>query len=384
MENFTYWNPVKIVFGQGMIAQLDELIGADANVLMTYGGGSIKRNGVYEQVTAALGGRSVGEFGGIEPNPRYRTCLKAIEQARGDGADFLLAVGGGSVLDATKFIAAALRYDGEDPWSIMLTFDALDDAVPLGCVLTLPATGSEMNGNAVVSRDDTKEKLFFKSTKVMPQFSILDPSTTFTLPDRQTANGVVDAYVHVMEQYMTVPGVGPLQDRQAEAVLRTLIENGPVCLAQPDNYDARANVMWSATNALNGLLSCGVPGDWASHRIGHDITALHGLDHAQTLACLLPAVMKHLRAAKLGKLVQYAERVWQVTEGDDNARADAAIERTETFFRDLGVATKLGEYGVPAESIDTVVQRQFARDIPICGHVDIEAADVEAILKLAM
>ena len=384
MDNFTYHNPVRIVFGRGSIAELANLVPADAKVLMLYGGGSIQRNGVYEQVAAALAGRDWREFGGIEPNPRYPTCMRAAELARADGVDFLLAVGGGSVVDATKFAAVAAVYpDGRDPWEIMLTRDQVAAALPLGCVLTLPATGSEMNGNAVVSRDDTKEKLFFASAKVYPRFSILDPETTFSLPPRQTANGVIDAFVHVMEQYLTRPASAPLQDRQAEAILKTLIEEGPKALAEPANYDVRANLMWCATNALNFWIGLGVPKDFASHRIGHELTARYGLDHARTLAIMLPAVMKHLRTQKLAKLAQYAERVWDAT-GDDDARADRAIERTEAFFRSMGAPTRLADYDISADDIGGIAERMAGRPLRVSEQVDLGPQDVEAILALAV
>ena len=384
MNHFTFHNPVKVVFGRGSIAELPRLIPSDANVMVLYGGGSIRRNGVYDQVAGALEGLDWGEFGGIAPNPRYDTCIKAAARASAESASFLLAVGGGSVLDAAKFVAVAALYPpGRDPWEIMLTVNQVERAVPLGCVMTLPATGSEMNGNAVVTRDSTREKLFFKSEKVYPRFSILDPSVTFSLPPRQTANGVIDAFVHVMEQYLTYPVNAPLQDRQAEAILQTLLEEGPKCLARPDDYDARANVMWCATNALNGLLGCGVPGDFASHRIGHELTALYELDHARTLAITFPAVTKHLRAQKLGKLVQYAERVWGVTGGDDDAKADAAIAKTEAFFHSLGVGTRLTDHGIPPEAIAKVADRLEARGQKLSEQVPLTRADVEAILTLA-
>ena len=384
MDNFTYHNPVKIVFGRGSIGDLPSLLPAATKVLVTYGGGSIMRNGVYEQVAEALSGRDWVEFGGIEANPRYATCMKATEMAAAEGAEFLLAVGGGSVLDATKFVAVALRYpEGRDPWEIMLTRDAVASAVPLGCVMTLPATGSEMNGNAVITRDDVPEKLFFSSAKVHPQFSILDPSVTFSLPPRQTANGVIDTFVHVTEQYLTRPNNVPLQDRQAEAILATLVEEGPKALEQPDDYDVRANLMWCATNALNRQLSCGTVGDWSSHRIGHELTALYGVDHGQSLAVVHPAVLKYLKDKKRDKLAQYARRIWRLDEADDDALADAAIERTEAFFRSLGVATRLGDYGIGPEAAALVARRLAGRTMKVCEQVDLAAEDVEAILALA-
>jgi NADP-dependent alcohol dehydrogenase len=383
MLNFTFYNPVKIVFGKGAIKELPKLIPADRKVLMIYGSGSIKQNGVYEQVLKAMEGRSMIEFGGIEPNPHYETCLNGIELARKQGVGFLLATGGGSVIDAAKFIAAGAPYTGDDPWDIIKDWKLVPaNALPLGCVLTLPATGSEMNNGSVISRVGTNEKLFFLSEYVYPKFSILDPAATFTLPPRQTANGIVDAYVHVMEQYLTFDVNSPLEDRQAEAILLTLIEEGPKALANPKSYSARANIMWCATNALNGLIGCGVPQDWTTHMIGHELTALYGLDHAQTLALIYPGTMRHLREKKAKKLLQYAERVWQLREGDEQSRIEAAIAKTEEFFHSLGMGTRLQDYNIPAEAGKLVAQRLAKRGTRLGERGDVSPADVEAIVAL--
>ena len=383
MDNFTYYNPVKIVFGRRSIAQLPRLVPAGAKILLTYGGGSIKRNGVYDQVVAALKKNPPAEFAGIEPNPRYETCMKAVERVRAEGFDFLLAIGGGSVLDGTKFIAAASVYKGKDPWDMMFNPARVPaDALPIGCVMTLPATGSEMNGGAVITREATKDKLAVRSSHLFPRFSILDPETTFTLPPRQTANGVVDAFVHVMEQYLTYPADAPLQDRQAEAILLTLVEEGPKALAEPWNYVVRASLMWCATQALNGLIGCGVPQDWASHAIGHELTALYGIDHAQSLAIILPGMMQQQIDRKRAKLLQYGERVWGIRDGDEDARIDHAIERTEEFFRSLGVATRLSDYDIPASAVGIVAERLEKRRVPLGEHQDLAKKDVEEILSL--
>jgi NADP-dependent alcohol dehydrogenase len=353
--NFDFHNPTRILFGEGQVAALAKRVPAGARVLVLYGGGSIRSNGVYDEVMAALSGHTVFEFGGIEPNPTYETLLRAIELARREQVDFLLAVGGGSVIDGTKFVAAGAMLAG-DPWSILEQHAKnVSSALPFGVVLTLPATGSEMNAGAVITRRATQEKFAFGSRLVYPQFSILDPTKTFSLPARQVGNGVVDAFVHVMEQYLTYPVNGKLQDRFAEGVLLTLVEDGPRALAEPGNYDVRANLMWSATMALNGLIGAGVPHDWATHMIGHELTALHGLDHAQTLAVVLPAMLRVRRDAKRAKLLQYAERVWNLREGSEDARIDAAIERTEAFFRQMGVPTRLADYGLSARHIDGIV-----------------------------
>ena len=383
MQNFTYHNPTTLVFGKGSIGRLPMLLPAKAKILLTYGGGSIKTNGVYDQVIRALKGWQVLEFGGIEPNPRYETCMKAVELARAEGVDFLLAVGGGSVLDGTKFIAAAVPYQGKDPWDMLTDWELVPaNTLPIGCVMTLPATGSEANGGSVVTRESTKDKLFFVTPQNFPRFSILDPETTYTLPPRQTANGVVDAFVHTIEQYMTYPADAPLQDRQAEAIFLTLIEEGPKALAEPRNYAVRANLMWCATQALNGLISCGVPQDWATHMIGHEFTALYGIDHAQSLALVLPGVLRHEQRRKQAKLLQYADRVWNIRTGDEDARTTQAIERTEQFFRSLGVGTRFSDYIIPHEAIEIVATRIAKRGMKLGEHGDLEEKAVREILAM--
>lgn len=363
MENFSYHNPVKIIFGRQTIAQLANEIPANAKVLMTYGGGSIKKNGVYEQVKTALAGFDLLEFGGIEPNPHYETCMKAVELIRKEKVAFLLAVGGGSVVDGTKLIAAAVSFAG-NPWDIVARRAPFASALPIGVVLTLPATGTEMNGNSVVTRAATQEKLSFSSPLVYPKFSILDPETTYSLPPRQISNGVVDAFVHVAEQYMNPPANAPLQDYYAESILKVLIEEGPRALSAPQDYNVRANVMWAATMALNGLIACGVPQDWSTHEIGHELTALHGLDHGQTLAVVMPGVWRTLRAQKFDKLLQMGERVFGIAGGSPEERVEAAIDATENFFRSLGTKTKLAEYGLDETVIEPVAQRFAARQHP--------------------
>ncbi len=385
MTSFTCYNPVKLVFGKGMIAELKDLIPPDLTVMLTYGGGSIKKNGVYDQVRAALADRTVVEFGGIEPNPRYETCMRAAELAKSEGVDFLLAVGGGSVLDATKFIAIAALYDAGDPWEIMEGRAPIEAAMPLGAVLTLPATGSEMNTNAVISRESTGEKLSFGSPHVYPQFSILDPETTYSLPERQTQNGIVDTFAHVMEQYMCGIGRAPLTERMAEAVLITLVEEAPKVKANPDDYEVRANLMWCATVGLNGWLGCGVAAqDWATHMIGHELTALYGIDHGRTLAVIMPAVHRHQLERKLPRLVQCAERVWGITQGEDKDRAAQAIDRMEAFFQSVGVPTRLSAYNVDAdEAAPLVAERLARRGVKIGEYGDLGEQAVREIVMLA-
>ena len=356
MQNFTFYNPTRILFGKGRIADLAREVPANARVLITYGGGSIVKTGTLAEVKAALAGFTLFEFPGIEPNPSYETLMQAVELARRERIDFLLAVGGGSVIDGTKFIAAAIPFVGE-PWDILAKRAKINSAVAFGSVLTLPATGSEMNNGAVITRRESNDKLAFANALLFPLFSVLDPTKTFTLPPRQVANGVVDAFVHITEQYLTYPADAKVQDRFAEGLLLTLIEDGPKALQQPDNYDVRANLMLTATLALNGLIGVGVPNDWATHMLGHELTALHGLDHAQTLAVVLPAMLQQRREEKRGKLLQYAERVWGLRDGDDDQRIDQAIARTRQFFEALDVPTRLSDYGIGRDAIPALVEQ---------------------------
>ncbi|WP_347159140.1 iron-containing alcohol dehydrogenase [Pontibacter chitinilyticus] len=385
MNNFQFYNPVKILFGKGQIAAITKEIPADARVMMTYGGGSIKQNGVYEQVMEALQGHTVFEFQGIEPNPRYETLMQAVGIAKREQIDFILAVGGGSVIDGTKFIAAAALYEGLNPWDLLSKGIKPTQAIPFGAVLTLPATGSEMNSGAVITREETKEKFSFGSPFTFPKFSVLDPETTFTLPLRQISNGVVDAFTHVLEQYLTYPVNSPLQDRMAEAILLTLKEEGPKALDNPQDYDTMANIMWAATMALNGVIRVGVPTDWATHYIAHELTALHGIDHARTLAIVLPSLLRYKQETKKEKLLQYGERIWDVTVGTDDEKIEATIQATLSFFESLDIPTRLQDYEVEQDTIQMIVQRFKERGVKNLGErSDIQIEDVEKILTLSL
>lgn len=379
MNNFTFCNPTKLIFGKGTIARIAREIPAGAKIMMTYGGGSIRRNGVYDQVTAALKGRGAVEFGGIEPNPQYETLVKAVELARAEGVDFLLAVGGGSVIDGTKFIATALKYEG-DPWDFLLDPSKAVDAVPLATVLTLPATGSEMNNGAVVSRKELNEKLAFHNPKCYPLFSVLDPEVCYSLPERQVVNGIVDSFAHTLEQYLTFDTQSMVMDRWAEGLLQTLIELGPKLAEWHDRYDEVANFMLTATMALNGFIAMGVPQDWATHMIGHELTALHGLDHGVTLAIVYPGMMRVMRREKFDKLVQYAERVWGAT-GTPEEKAEAAIVKTDEFFRALGMKTRLSEHGIGQETIDFIVERFRKRGWNLGENGQVTPERVAEILR---
>ncbi len=358
MFDFDYQNPTRILFGRGKVAAIDRYIPATARVLVLYGGGSVIANGTLAEVRAALGERHVEEFAGIEANPTYETLMRAVAQIKANGLDYLLAVGGGSVIDGTKFVAAAACYQGADSWQILEQGGAIvTAALPFASVLTLPATGSEMNCGSVITRQSTQSKLAFLSPLVFPQFSVLDPSKTFTLPPRQLANGVADAFVHVMEQYLTYPVAAHVQDRLAEGLLHTLIELGPRLLANPEDYDLRASLMWTATLALNGLIGAGVPQDWSTHMLGHELTALYGIDHARTLAIVLPSMMHERRDAKRAKLLQYAERIWDLRTGSEDERIDGAIAHTRSFFESLGIATRLADYQVGADQLERLLQQ---------------------------
>ncbi len=384
MENFDFYNPVKIFFGKGKIAELGQHIPKNAKILMTYGGGSIKKNGIYDQVKKALQNHQITEFGGIEPNPHFETLMKAVKIVQEENIDFLLPVGGGSVLDGTKFIAAAACYQGEDAWHIVSKALPISKAISIGAVLTLAATGSEMNCGGVITKVASKEKLSFRHPLLFPRFSVLDPETTYSLPMPQIANGIVDTYVHVMEQYLTYPVNSPVQDRFSEGLLLTLIEEAPKAMAaeKPD-YENRANLMWAASMALNGLIAAGVKSDWATHMIGHELTALHGLDHAVTLAITLPGLLTRLQNERAEKLLQYAERIWGITKGSEEERKMQAIEKTEGFFKTLGIATRLSHHGISENTIHEITNR-FRKRNYVGMLPDLEADDVLEILKLRL
>ncbi len=384
MRDFQYYNPVKIVFGTRALQRLPSLLKGHTTLLLVAGGGSIKQNGVYEAVKSALlhSGITLHEFFGVQPNPRYETLMLCVEKVKETGATFLLAVGGGSVIDGTKFVAAASSFEGDDPWEILSKGARVTSALPFGTVLTLPATGSEMNAGAVVSRVSTKEKLVFHSEKVFPVFSLMNPEFTLSLPKEQVANGIVDAFVHVLEQYLTYSVEAPLQDLQAVSVLRTLVQEAYPTLEDPTDLVARSNFMWAATNALNGHLALGVPTDWATHLIGHEISALTDLPHARTLACVLPSLLQYQRSRKKAKLAQYGRAVWNLCGGDDRV-AEMAIDATVRFFHSLGVATTLSSYTSDTSIIDEIVCRFARRSGGLGEHKDLDSQGVSAILQRA-
>lgn len=385
MNNFQFKNPTSILFGKGQIKNLSAEVKKGSKILMLCGGGSIKRNGVYDQVKEALSDYEVIEFGGIPSNPEYSTLLEALKVIKEQHIDFLLAVGGGSVIDGTKFLSAAALYTGDTPWDMLTANKPITEGMPFGTVLTLPATGSEMNSGAVITRREIKEKLAMMGPGIFPQFSVLDPEVIKSIPLRQLANGLADSFTHVLEQYITYPTGAILQDHFAESILQTIIEIAPTVMKDPSDYQAASNFMWSCTMALNGLIQQGVPGDWAVHGMGHELTALYGIDHARTLAIVLPSHYRYHFEAKKLKLAQYAERVWNVNTGTIEEKAKAGIDKTEDFFHSLGIKTKLSEYTDDYAETGTIVSDRFTKRgwLGIGEHGTLTPADAKKIIEMS-
>ncbi|MBK7093670.1 MAG: iron-containing alcohol dehydrogenase [Saprospiraceae bacterium] len=385
MQNFEFYNPTRLIFGKEKIETLSKYLPLGSKIMLLYGKSSIKKNGIYDKVKLTLKSFNHIEFGGIEPNPVYETLMQAVELARKEKVDFLLPVGGGSVIDGAKFIAAAIPFEGSDPWTIVSEKAPVKSAVPFGTILTLPATGSEMNSGAVITRNSTKEKFAFGSVHTFPKFSILDISVLNSLPKNQIANGIADAFIHTTEQYMTYPINAQLQDRMAESILKTLISEGPKVLSDNIDEEAGANFMYSATMALNGIISMGVPTDWSIHIIGHELTVLYGIDHGRTLAIILPSLYKRKIGDKIAKLSQFAERVWNINNGSNMEKALKAIEKTEEFFNSVGISTHLKDYGDNIDlefTVKEIISRFKSRNIKGLGEKGIVTlADIENILR---
>lgn len=370
MENFTYYNPTKLIFGKGQLQELkNEIPQYGKKVLLVYGGGSIKRNGLYDQVIALLTeiGVEIHELPGVEPNPRLSTVRKGIEICRKEGIEFILAVGGGSVIDCTKAIAAGAKYDG-DVWDFMTRKAVAAGALPLGTVLTIAATGSEMNSGSVITNWETNEKYGWGSPAVFPKFSILDPVNTFTLPKDQTVYGMVDMMSHVLEHYFHHVPNTLTQDQWCESILRTVIETAPKLINDLQNYDYRATIMLNGTLALNRMLNMGYSGDWATHNIEHAVSAVYDIPHGGGLAILFPNWMKHVLDENVGRFKQLAVRVFDVdTEGKtDREVALEGIEKLQEFWNSIEAPSKLSDYGIGEENLDlmaekTVVYGEFGR-----------------------
>lgn len=386
MESFELYNPVRVQFGEGQVSRLSDLVPPRARVLLTYGGGSIKRNGVYGAVREALGTRHVVDFGGIEANPHYETLMEALPVIEREKIDFLLAVGGGSVIDGTKFIAAAACFNGADKWSLMGNKGSqqIVAAMPFGVVLTHSATGSEMNRGAVITRATTREKLSFSSEHTFPRFAVIDPRYMLSLPLHQVANGVVDAFVHVVEQYLTYPVDARVQDRFSEGLLSTLVEIGPALMEHPEDMGLRSNLSVCALLALNGLIASGVPEDWSTHMIGHELTALYGLDHAVSLAVVLPALLRDQMDVKSEKLAQCGRRVFGLTGSDTRGVAERTVEAIEDFLRRMLGKIRLSDYGVDRDGARVVWERFAERGWKMGERRTVDAAAVERILLASL
>lgn len=384
MNNFDFKNPTKIIFGKDTIKNIANEIPKDAKVLMLYGGGSIKKNGVYSQVMDALSNYEVVEMGGIPPNPEYEVLIKALDIIKSEKISYLLAVGGGSVIDGTKFISAAALYDGE-PWEVVTNKKPNLNCMPFGVVLTLPATGSEMNSGAVITRAELKEKMGIGGAGLFPQFSVLDPTVVKTIPQKQIANGLADAFTHVLEQYVTYPIDALLQDRLSESVMQTLVEVAPKIMADQNDYKAASNYMWSCTMALNGLIQKGVPTDWVIHIIGHELTALYGIDHARTLAVIAKSHYTYNFESKKEKLAQLAERVFGVKEGSVEQKAQAGIDNIEAFYQSLGIKTKLSDYTENYEGTAEEIAKRFTERgmLGLGEHGKVTPTDVAEIVKMS-
>jgi NADP-dependent alcohol dehydrogenase len=385
MLNFEFKNPTKIIFGKGQIEKIATEIPANAKVLMLYGGGSIKKNGIYDQVKNALKSFEVIEFGGIPANPEYEILMEALKIVKDEKITYMLAVGGGSVIDGTKFLSSAALYEGKTPWDILKNGIKTENGIPFGVVLTLPATGSEMNSGSVITRRETKEKLAMGGPGLFPQFSILDPEVIKSIPQRQLANGITDAFTHVLEQYMTYPIGAALQDRFAESIMQTLIEVAPRITNNPSDYEAASNFMWSCTMALNGLIQKGVPTDWAIHAMGHELTAQFGIDHARTLAVIAPSHYRYNFDSKKEKLAQYGKRVWGINEGDTDAVAKTAIIKTEDFFKSLKIDIKLSDYTDDYKGTAEKIAKRFTERgwLGLGEHKTLAPADVEKIVEMS-
>ena len=385
MLNFVFENPTKILFGKDQLTKLaKEIKKCHQRILLIYGGGSIKKTGLYDQVTAILKENNIFyvEQPGVQVNPRIDSVREGIKLCRENDLGMILAVGGGSVIDCAKTIAAGFYYTG-DPWDFFTNTARITDALPVGVVLTLAATGSEMNVNAVINNQETQEKIGIGSRHLIPRFAILDPEFTFTVPPAQTAAGIADIMSHVFEQYFSSNDGAFLQDRMCESVLKTCIHYGPIAIKEPNNYEARANLMWSSTIGLNGLLSTGKATDWATHNIEHELSALYDMTHGLGLAILTPHWMEYvLDETTVKKFAEYARNVWEVQGTDDDFEtARQGIKLTRQFFQSLGLGSKLSEQGVTEDSLAGMAAK--AASSPLGRFKKLDQNDVFKILKAA-
>lgn len=387
MDNFTYWNPTKLIFGNGQIEHLQTEIPQYGNkVLLVYGGGSIKRNGLYDQVITQLNemGAEIFELAGVEPNPRISTARKGVEICKNEGIDFILAVGGGSVIDCTKLIAAGAKYEG-DAWDLVEKKALAEEALPFGTILTLAATGSEMNAGSVITNWETKEKYGWGSPVTFPKFSILDPTNTFSVPKDQTIYGIVDMMSHVFEQYFHNVENTPLQDRLCESTLQTVIEVAPKLVNDLENYDHRETILYSGTIALNGMLQMGYRGDWASHNIEHAVSAVYDIPHGGGLAILFPNWMKHTLKENPARMKQLAVRVFGVnpTGKSDEEVGLEGIEKLREFWNSIGAPNRLADYQIDDSQIELMANKAMVNG-EFGNFTKLKREDVLAIYRASL
>lgn len=386
MRNFWLNMPTEIFFGRNQIEVLAKQLKKEnvKSVLLAYGHGSIKRSGLYDKIVSILNESSVKitELPGIDPNPRITSVAKGAELCRENKVDLIIAAGAGSVIDCCKAIAAARYYNG-DPWDFFIRKTSVKKALPICAILTLAATGSEMNGGCVLTNEKTQEKLPMGSVRLKPKFSILDPTYTFTLPENQTVAGIADITSHVFEQYFSYPEAA-LQDHMSEAVLKTVIENAPIVLEEPENYDARANIMWAGTVALNGLLELGKDGDWATHMIEHELSAKYDITHGVGLAILTPSWMKKvIDKENCAKFAKYGRNVWGITEKDDMKAGLKAIEKTAEFFKSLGLPQKLSEIGIDDSKFEEMAESAL-KNSRIGTFKELNKKDIVEIYRMSL
>ena len=386
MENFNFKAYTEMLFGKGQISKLPEVINRyGKNVLLAYGGGSIKKNGIYDNVKGLLSDCNIIELDKIEPNPKIETVRRGVSLCKENDIDVILAVGGGSTIDCAKVVAAGAFYD-KDPWDLVTNPEKIDKVLPIVTILTLAATGSEMNGNAVISKMDTNEKLGTASVNMKPQVSILDPEYLYTLPSIQTAAGTADIMSHIFESYFKKTEGAFVQDKFSEGLLETCIKYCPIALKDPSNYEARANLMWASSMALNGLCGSGKPGAWTCHPIEHELSAFYDITHGVGLVIVTPRWMRYILSENtVDKFVDYAINVWKLENKDDKfALANEAIDLTEKFFEDCGIPMTLKEVNIDETHFDEMAKGAVEHGSLAYAYVPLNEDDVKKILEMCL
>jgi len=383
MNDFQFYNPVKVNFGKDSLELLPEMLQPYKNILLLYSENVIKDIGLYDRLMTHLDGKNILEYNGIKANPAYEDCMECVEMIRQNPVDLILAVGGGSVIDGGKFISAAAPFKGDDPWDMLAKEEPIQDTVPLFAILTLAATGSEMNCNSIVSRNSTKEKLAFSNPKLYPVASFLDPTITFTLPPRQTANGIIDSFVHVLEQYLAVNEDTDLQDGLQEGLMKTIIKHAAVVKEDPKNYASRSALMWSASMAMNYIITAGTNGDWAAHMVGHELTSLYGIDHGMSVGIVMPALLDVMEEQKHQRLVLFAKNVWGLENDSEDELVSGAIQRLKDFIENVaGIELKLSNFNVADDAAEVIAKRFTDRGWVLGEQQNIDSETVLKIMDL--